>query len=195
MLLDEPGAMPVMVTAMQNSLSSAKGMKGSAIVDTRGFNRDAKMELPDTLDPQMKQMMSGTMQGMDQMSSPLPAEPVGKGAKWELHQLIEQNGMKIKQVTTFELVELDGDTGKLTAKVKQTADRQTVKLPTMPPGSSAELLKLSSAGAGQIQFNLAKLVPTSELGLTSDYSMTVNAMGQNQTVDAHLEMTVSISHQ
>jgi hypothetical protein len=187
------GVMPELVEATRTTLEQAKGMKGTAIVDSRGFNRDATMELPDTIAPQMRQTLENTMQGMDQMSSPLPQEAVGKGAKWELHQQIDQNGMKVDQVTLFELVELNGDKGKLTAKVTQKAGKQKIEGPGMM-GAKAELLQLDSTGSGVIQFNLAKLVPTSSISIASDYSVKVDAMGQVQTMDAHLEMSVDIRH-
>jgi hypothetical protein len=162
-------------------------------VDSRGFNRDATMELPPTIDPQMRQTLENTMQGMDQMSSPLPDEAVGIGAKWELYQQVEQNGMKVDQVTLFELVALEGDKGRLTATVTQKAGQQAINAPGMM-GATAELLKLSSAGSGTIEFDLNHLVPMSSIAISSDYSVKVDAMGQTQTLDAHLEMSINISH-
>ena len=183
------------VAMTQKALSTATGLKGSAIVDTRGFNHDATMEMPAGMDPQMKQMMDGTMKGMDQMSSPLPAEPVGKGARWELFQTIEQNGMTIDQVTVFELVEQSGDQGTLAVQVTQKAGRQKVSAPGMPPGVSAELTTLASTGKGTIDFNLGHLVPLSNLTIDSDYSMSIEASGQQQDMDAHLSMNVTIARQ
>jgi hypothetical protein len=183
--LTRPGVMPGVVDGTQVGLDSAKGMTGTAIMDTRGFNRDATMELPPGLDPQMRQMMEGSMQNLEQMSAPLPAEAVGKGARWELTQRLEQNGMKLDQITAYELVALDGDRLTLSATVTQKADRQTV---TTPAGS-AELLELSSTGSGTVDIDLAHLVPTSKVNLVSDYSM--QAMGQ--TIDAHLTMAIEIS--
>jgi hypothetical protein len=185
--------MPQLVEMTQAALDQAKGMRGTAIVDSRGFNRDATMELPSTIDPQMRQTLENTMQGMDQMSSPLPEEAVGMGAKWELYQQIEQNGMKVDQVTLFELVALEGDKGKLSATVTQKAGQQAIDAPGMM-GATAELLKLSSTGSGTIEFDLGRLVPMSSITISSDYSVKVNAMGQTQTLDAHLDMSVNISH-
>lgn len=189
------GVDPNVVEMTQKAMSTAAGLKGSAIVDTRGFNRDARMEMPAGMDPQMKQMMDGTMKGMEQMSSPLPAEAVGKGAKWELYQTIEQNGMKVNQVTLFELVEIDGDQGTLAVKVTQKADRQKVSAPGMPESVSAELMTLASTGSGKIEFNLAHLVPISNLTIDSNYSMSIEASGQKQNMDAHLDMSVTIARQ
>lgn len=189
---DRPGAMSGATGMLETQMKKLVGMKGSAVVNGRGINRDAKLEMPEGLDAQMKQMMSGTMQNMEQLSAPFPEEPVGKGARWELHQNIAQNGMKIEQVVVYELVELDGDTGKMTATVTQSAGRQNVEMPGMG-SAKAELLDLKSSGSGSTSFNLAKLVPTSNIGLKSDYSMNVSAMGQEQTISAHLEMQVGIS--
>lgn len=188
---DRPGSMPGMSGNMQMVMNKAKGMSGTAIVDTRGINRDATMTLPEGMDAQMKQMMGGSMQNMEQLSAPLPEEAVGQGAKWELHQSIEQNGMKVSQVVLYELIELSGDTGKMTATITQKADKQNVAMPNMP-GAKAELLYLKSTGNGETGFDLTKLVPSSTVSLVSDYSMNVEAQGQKQKVDAHLEMAINI---
>jgi hypothetical protein len=185
--------MPQFVEMTQAALDQAKGMRGASIVDSRGFNREATMEMPATIEPEMREMLESSMKGMDQMSSPLPEEAVGIGAKWELHQQIAQNGMKVDQVTLFELVSLDGDRGKLSATVTQKAGQQTVDAPGMR-GATAELLKLSSQGSGTIEFDLGRLVPMSSIAISSDYSVKVNAMGQTQILDAHLEMGINISH-
>lgn len=190
-VLDGPGVMPGVAEMTKKALETAKGLTGSAIVDGQGFTRDSTVKLPDGINPQMKSMMSGTMQGLDQLSSPLPQEPVGIGARWELGQLIEQNGMEVSQTTVFELIEFAGTKGKLKATVSQTAPRQKVKS-GMPAGASAELIKLNSTGSGEISFDLTALVPTSKMSLVSDYTIEATSGGQNQTIDAHLAMTISI---
>lgn len=178
------GVQEFMVEAMKTELAKAKGMSGTAIVDTRGFNRDATVDFPAGVDANTRQIMQSSMQGVEQMSTPLPAEAVGVGARWEVRQKVDQNGMTIDQVSVFELVELKGDRGTMKVTVKQSAPRQKVA-----GGMGGELLKLESKGTGTIEFDLGKLVPRSSMTLDSDYQMEV----QGQKVDAHMDMSVEIS--
>lgn len=174
------------------ALARAEGMAGSAVIDSRGFNRDLVMKLPAGMPPQMEQMMDGAAaQGIDRMSTPLPAEAVGQGARWKLHQTIVQNGVELRQETLFELVELDGDRCKLKAAVTQTGDQQPMIVPGMPAGA-VELLSLRSAGTGEIEIDLARLVPNSTLTLGSEYTTQITTDGL-QVVDTHLDMSMEIA--
>lgn len=185
------GMMPEVVEATRVALEQTEGMGGRAIVDTRGFNRELELELPSGMLPQMKQMMDSAAQGLDRMSTPLPAEAVGKGARWELRQEIEQNGVALEQVSRFELIELDGNRGRLKITVTQRGDEQPMDVPGMPEGS-AKLIELSSTGAGEIRFDLDRLVPISHLDLSSDYAVKLEAEPP-QVIRTHLDMSVGIA--
>jgi hypothetical protein len=192
-VLDTPGVDPMVATMTGTELKKVVGMKGTAIVDSRGFNRDSQLELPPGLNPQMKQMMEGTKQSMDQLSSPLPEEAVGVGAKWELIQTLTQNGITVKQKTLFELVSIDGDKGVLKAGVMQSADRQNAAMPNLPPGVKAELLSLNSTGDGEITFDLSGLLPHkahTAIKTSSSFSMEQGGQKQQMSLDADLEMTL-----
>ena len=76
-VLKAEGVEPMVAQALQAEIEKIVGMKGTARVDSRGFNSDATLEVPEDLPPQMAQIMESTQQSMDQMSSPMPAE-----ARW-----------------------------------------------------------------------------------------------------------------
>jgi outer membrane murein-binding lipoprotein Lpp len=192
-LVEVPGANAQMAKVTQEALDQAKGLRGQAIVNSRGFNRDAKVEFPETMMPQMQEMLAGTIKTVEQMSSPLPDEPVGKGAKWEIRQQIEQNGMKIDQVTLFELMELSGDNATLKAEVTQNAGQQTLQVPGGM--GSATLMWLKSKGSGEVKLSLNRMVPDSKMDIASDYAMKVDANGQSQVIEAHMSMNVQIAQQ
>jgi hypothetical protein len=188
---DAPGVLPEVLASMREHFRAVTGMTGSAQVDARGFNWDARMDMPQGLTPAVRQMMDSASKGMDQVSAPLPAEPVGQGARWELRQTIEQNGVLLQQRTLFELLELDGDRGVLATTITQHADGQPMSIPGMPAGT-AELLSLDSAGSGRIHFDLGRLVPRSTLEMRSDYALRVTAEAAPQTIETHVEMRVEL---
>lgn len=181
--LARAGVESFMVEAMKTEMAKAKGMTGTAIVDSRGFNRDAKVDFPEGVDASTKQIMESSMQGVEQMSTPLPDQAVGVGARWEVRQKVDQNGMTIDQVSVFELTKIKGNKGTMKVTVKQSAPRQKVS-----GGMGGELLKLESNGTGTIEFDLAQLVPRSKMTLKSEYQMDV----AGQRVDAKMDMAVDI---
>jgi hypothetical protein len=194
---DAPGVQPEILESMRQHFRAVTGMTGSAHVDARGFNWDARMDRPRDMTPAIQQMLDSATQSMDQVSAPLPEEPVGQGARWELRQTIVQNGVTLQQTTLFELVELvelDGTRGILTTRIAQHADRQPMTLASMP-GSTAEMLSLDSAGSGRIHFDLDRLVPRSTLDMRSDYGLRITTGSASQTVDTHVDMRIEIDAQ
>lgn len=190
---DAPGREPELVATLRQHFQDLAGMTGSASIDARGFNWNARMEHPRGRDttPAIRQMIDSAAQGMERMSAPLPEEPVGQGARWELRQTIEQNGVTLQQRTLFELRELDGQRGVLATQITQRADRQPMSITGMPAGA-AELLSLDSTGSGRLHFDLDRLAPRSTLTIRSDYSVRVTSGDAPETIDTRVEMRVEI---
>ncbi len=189
---DDPASTPGAGAHMRQALAGAAGMSGHAMVDDRGFNWDAQINPPEQLTPEIQHMMESASRGMDQVSAPLPEQPVGVGATWSLTQDIEQGGVKLTQVTHFELIELDDDTGTLRTRTTQEAPSQALALAGMPPGS-AELAGFKSTGSGRIHFDLNRLVPRSTLAMRSEYEVRMQAEGEPSSVSTVIEMRIEVA--
>jgi hypothetical protein len=190
---DAPGVRPEILESMRQHFRTVTGMTGSAHVDARGFNWDARMDRPRDMSPATQQMMDSASQSMDQVSAPLPEEPVGQGARWELRQTIEQNGVTLQQTTLFELIEVDGTRGILTTRITQHADRQPMTTSGAP--GATEMLSLDSSGSGRIYFDLDRLVPRSTLDMRSDYTLRITSGDTPQTVATHVDMRIEVAAQ
>jgi hypothetical protein len=154
------GADRALVAMAGSALKRAEGLRGSAVVDSRGVIGDGKLELPPGLDPGMRVMMESMRSSMEQLSSPMPEEPVGLGARWELRQVLVQAGTSLEQVTTYELAAVPGDDSgrrhRLRGDIRQSATRQEVSLPGV---DRAELVALTAAGSSEIDIDLDRLSP------------------------------------
>jgi hypothetical protein len=110
---------------------------------------------------------------MEQLSSPLPAQSLGVGARWELRQTVAQAGVSLEQTTTFELEEDAKGKRSLRGAIRQMADRQEVDLPNV---EKAELVSLTATGTSTIELDLARLAPrtgTIEIESNSEFEITV----------------------
>jgi hypothetical protein len=172
---DDPNALPGVVEGMRMGLSGVVGVGGSAVVTPRGVVVDAEFESPPDADPAVAQALGSVRQHVNQMAAPLPVEPVGVGARWKVVMPVEAQGLTVTQTVVYELVEVLGDTVKLDLTLTQKAQRQTMDLPGMPPGTSSELIELSSSGEGTMELNLGKLVPTSVIDLDMDMRAVIRA--------------------
>jgi hypothetical protein len=190
---DEPGVLPQVAETMKSSLGNLKGLTGTGLTSNRGVNKGTEINLPAGADPQVRQAMDQMKDSVANLSSPLPEEAIGAGAKWEVTMPLKSQGMSINQTTTYELVSLKEDHLNTKVSINQTAPKQKVQSPTMP-NLKLDLLKMSGTGTGELSFNLAQLLPASG-AITShtDLLMGVGAGAQQQTmsmkmdIDLHLE--------
>jgi len=192
-VVDDPTINPMVVSAMKDGLKGITDFKGWAVITNRGFVKEADITIPPTADPQMRQMMEGTRQSLDQLTAPLPAEPVGVGAKWEVSQDISQQGMTIQQTAKYTVTAIEGNLIKADVELTQRADQQKVDMPGMPPGVSAELLQFDTKGGGNTQIDLTKVVPPAGT-VSADMSMRtkIDAQGQSQTMAMSMKMKIDI---
>jgi hypothetical protein len=177
------------VQALKVVLAWMQGIKGHVIVSSRGFTKEADVVLPPlyvngvalTKDPKIKQFMEESKQefkqSLQQMSSPLPEEAVGVGAKWLTILTVKQNGMVLKQSITSELRSLSGDAAKVSFTIKQS-------------GMDVDVKSFTSSGNGEWNLDLGRLIPSlATVHLTSSW---LKSMWQGQDVAMKLDMTMGM---
>lgn len=191
-LVDDDKVQAVVKEAMKGMLNSMEGMSGSAVVTNRGFTKEADMKLPPKVNAQIKAMIDSMKESMSRLSSPLPEEAIGVGGKWSVTQLVEVNGMKLKQTSTHTLKKVDGTKYDLSVEVTQTADPQEVKSPGLPEGSTVTLKSLESTGKGTMMLDVTRVFPVSEIKSDSKISMEMNTGGQDLSMQIDMKMEMSI---
>ena len=160
-LVAADAAPPAIVAEMRKGLPSLVGAAGSIVIDERGTQRELELALPPELGEELSQFMNAARLAIGQMAVPLPEHPIGVGAKWEVQDTVEQDGIRVRQKTYYELLALDGTRAQVRTQTVQSADRQRAPLPGLPDGVSAEVLSLHGSGSGEIEIDLRRLVPGS----------------------------------
>ena len=82
---------------------------------------------------------------------PLPAEPVGKGARWRVVTVLRAGAAVIKQTAEYTLVEVRPDRWVIDEDVRRIGERQLVDAPQMPNGTIAELIALFRESKGRVE--------------------------------------------
>ena len=164
--------------ALAEMLAEMRGMKGHVIVSSRGFTKEADLVIPPKMmDPETKQFMEEIKQSPYQMSSPLPEEAVGVGAKWLTTARVKQYGMVLKQSITSELRSLSGDAAKVSSTIKLT-------------GSAVGLKSFTSSGNGEMNLDLGRLIPS--LATVHVTLRCIETMAQGQDMATKLDMTMGM---
>jgi hypothetical protein len=188
------GAPSGTVAYMKQAVGKLVGLTGSARVDDRGVTSEVKWSYPTKVPAAMMQMLQSSQDHLDQASLPLPEQPVGVGAVWQVRRKMVVRGIKLAQTATYKLVKLAGKRGTIEIHLSQNAPVQHVKVPGLKvEGKGPELTKFNSTGVGTITFDLGKLVPKVELSLAADYTMRTPIRGRLRDVRSVIETKLVVA--
>jgi hypothetical protein len=187
---DDPSAMPQVVAALKASLAGFKGMTGTGTLSSSGMSRKMDFKMPPSADPQVSQMMGQMKDSLSGIRAQLPEEPVGVGAKWEVHQPIKSQGMTIDETVTYQLVTLDGELCTAKTTIAQHAANQKIQNPSMP-GLKLDLTKMTGSTIGEVTFDLTHVMPSKgNMDSHTDIAMNMNAGGKPQTMTMQMDINI-----
>lgn len=193
-IINNESASPELPSSIKNMLT---GLRGEGIIDSRGNNKGAKI-IPSEGSSQMpKELLEEISNSLEQMSLPLPDEPIGIGAQWRVSYALNMNGINVNQIAKYELVNLENNTATLKVNIQQQAspEQQKLNLAGLPAGIEATLKSYSGQGEGEVKMRLNELMPIfstvavrSALEMTTKYSESLQAVPMS--VNYLMEMTL-----
>ena len=189
---NDPDVIAQVAEAMKNAVAGMKGIAGKGTISDRGVGKSAEIKAPAGADPQVTQFVEQMKETMSRVSTPLPEEAVGAGAKWEVKMPIKSQGISLNQTEDFELASVDDERAAFKTSFTQTASNQKVPNPMMP-GSKVDLTKMNGKGTGEVSLGFAQLLPSeasAELHQESSMSMTVG--GEKQTMGMKIDLNLHI---
>lgn len=192
-VVDDPKNPSAMAPMLKTMIKSLEGAIGSATVTNRGITKSAEFTIPEDMAPQMKQMLDGMKESMNRISSPVPSEPIGQGAKWKVTQDLVANGIHIVQTSNHEITEFDTGGFTMSIQVTQTADPQEIKNPALPAGTKLSLMSLDTNGEGTSHVETGSIIPVqSSLSIKTRSTMDVEIAGQKQQMTTDVKMAMEL---
>jgi hypothetical protein len=175
---------------LMTALEAIKGVKGRDAIDSRGRLKSVKIDAGPQAGSQITQLLDQMQQSFAQMGAPFPEEAIGVGARWTVTTVIEQQGMKVQQVATYELTEQSGNKGRAKLRLTQLAPRGPIKPPGLPAGVKAELLSMSSRGNGDLTFDLTRSVPEGEIKTKAKLQVRTSMAAETQDTKMDIDVRV-----
>ena len=189
---DDP-AQKAMAAMINASMGAMKEVSIEAVVSDQGHPRSFELKGLDKLPAAMKQQMGGMESQFSQMAAPMPAEAVGVGAKWEVAQHINANGIAVDQTCAYEITAITGDRIDMKISLLQSGKEQLMKNEALPAGTTIKVLKLASTGEGSATFDLAHISPVSStVRVHSATEMEVNMAGTAQRMSTDMDMVMDM---
>jgi Family of unknown function (DUF6263) len=170
-----------------------KSIMGTATVTNRGITRDLRIDTSKVANSTFSEARDSVTHMMNGMSSPLPEEPVGVGARWEVRQTLPWGGIIAFQKVEYELVAFDGRTASLKVKTDQSGPPQAMKNPALPPGVSINLESMAGTGSGTMNVPLDGLVPTAQADSKTTMVMSITDGGppESMTVETTIKLKIA----
>lgn len=129
--------------ALAGALDSMVGLTGTITTTRNGAFVDGSVDTSG-LDPMLAQATGQLDAQLEQLTQPLPTEPVGVGAVWTTTTAIDSNGVVFCSVATYRLTEFDGDSYALETEVAQQAEPTTIE----DQSATIEVIEGSGSGSG-----------------------------------------------
>ena len=191
-IVEDSDVVPQVAEAMKKSIAGVKGLTGNGIISSRGLNKSSDIKVPAGVDPQARQTIEQLKDSVSKITTPLPEEAVGPGAKWQAKMPVKSQGMVIDQTITYELVSIEDERITTRLQLEQHAANQKVQNPSMP-NVKLDLVKMTGNGTGTATLDQSRIVPAEgTLDTHSELSMSMNAGGQKQAMTMKVDLNLQI---
>ncbi len=186
---------PEILESVRSSIKKMVGLSGTLITDNRGQIKTSSITLPEGIDPMTKPFLEQLSTSLEQMSSPMPQEAIGIGAKWRVSSKLKIGSINMNQSAVYELVSLKDNVATLNFTVEQQANAQELTLPGIPTGSATISLKtLTSQGQGQMTLPLYSVMPTrSTMSMRSQNEMSIKEQASDKEMIIGTQMTMQMN--
>ena len=182
-LEDRPGTMAGMSGAMEGEMAGINGMRMTATLMPNGQTRNMKVD-EKSVSASVREQMKQTEQMVDQMTTILPDVPVGKGARWRVEQTVKQQGMTMKIVATYEVLDVHEGGAQIRSEIEMSAPAQTIE----QNGIKVKLESMQGTGEATSTLDFQKMVESVEAAIQMD--MRMSAMGQVISADMGMQMQI-----
>jgi hypothetical protein len=181
------------IDTMRQALRTLVGLRGSGIISDRGISKQSRVTLSQKLEPGLEAHVTAIERLMENISPPLPVEPIGPGANWQVERMIVQEVFAVRHTSVFKLTAFDGGTAELTMDIKQHADPQPIDIAGMP-GVATSLVSFASSGTARITIQLDQLAPVSSTTtLVNDSTFRARSGQSDQFFSQRIKTTTELA--
>jgi hypothetical protein len=185
---------PESLAAMQKSFKSLVGYKGDIVVTSMGKLKSKNLSIPKNVDPMLKKTLEQLSKSMEQVSTPLPMQMLGVGAKWQVTNSVKVSNIQMNQSATYEVLKMDDRGIAIRTKINQSAPAQNFQVPGMDAKSKVKLNSLISTGEGRYVLRFDSLLPIEgRLLLNTDTNMSVQTDPKEQPTNVMSKLAIDLT--
>lgn len=176
-LVDANGTDPAVVDATLQILAGMTDITFTSDVDQFGLSSDSSFDGLESLDPSLVEFVEPMIKQTDDMTVPVPTQPLGVGATWSDTISFELQGIVTTADVTYVLTEIDGD-------------RYTLEVTQEQSQAGPGIISSSGTFTGTIEGDVTEPMPLSSVISGESEIVAVGAGGQRVTVVVAAETIV-----
>ena len=189
----DDGRNPAANAAVDKVIRTIKGLTGEIRLSPQGMTLEAHLDMPAGLAPDIRAQLEQLSDSLSKVSSPFPVEPVGLGARWDIQQKVTAgNGLELSQTTEMTLTRITGDVVELGVSTTQTAPKQAITSPQLPPGAKMHVVSWHGDGKGTSHVDLTHSVmpapATLDLDVGGKMKVDMGDVHQDLEMDMHAKI-------
>ncbi len=142
---------------LKKAVTDVRGLRGSYTIDSRGWIDNLELDVPPDAIREAHDMIDNLRWALYQMTPSFPEERVDEGTKWTAQRGVMQRGIVVNQLSTMEIIKLQGAQVNVRTDLQQAAHAQTFQMPGHPV--PLELGELVAEGKSEARWDLTKLAP------------------------------------
>jgi hypothetical protein len=173
------------------SLQQLVGVAGTGRVDDRSAPGKVAYDLPAGLDAGVATHLRDAEQQFAGLAVPLPADPVGVGARWRASDQVVAGGITFRRTATYEVTSLDGRLVGYTATVTQEA--VPGRLETPDPTAGTTYTVVSATGSGTTRGTLDLSSPVSAARASTHVHSVLRRDTAAGSTDLDQDLTVAVA--
>lgn len=190
---EHPDVGPRMIMLMQHSLQDMVGMKIELIMNDRGIVRSVDMDIDRIEDIRARELVDYYLSTFPQLITPLPEEPVGKGAKWtyDIHSGLQG----LEMTTSFEITLTEyADQGFAgTVKISPSAEEQEFDTRGAVRSASVTLKSVQGEGSGRLAHPLDRAMAHSDVESVVSMHFVMTTADQSFNRGQHVTTTLKVN--
>jgi hypothetical protein len=147
---------PQLAAAARDAVRALTGLTGTTTLDRRGIASGSTLQRP-AVEPMAIGLVEPVVAFLKRPVQPLPAEAVGRGARWNTTAHTNAVGITARATTTTELV--TGDERRLELRLTLVAESasQNFEMVRVDPGTRAPVMSMTGRGSGRATVDLARV--------------------------------------
>jgi hypothetical protein len=186
------GQQEQMARALRPQIEAMKGLGMTYWVSPKGHIHDVKLDIPQSVPPAAQQIMGGMSQSFESMMTPLPADPVGVGARWQVINRMTSGGADLLQSAIYTLKARSGPSATVGIALTRLAASDTIHTAQMPAGMNAKVKSFSSSSSGTMKLDMKSVAPEGgSMAEKTVMTIAVQGAGANPGDESTVETTTT----